>query len=376
MGDISAESNGAVGGVSPRVSGITKGYWSAGPGLLAKASAVKEAIVLVGSACGFVGSVASLLWNAARSAGAPSAPSLNLVEAAELFADRYLPWLTACEGAFILLLWVFLSRRPSELADEDILRMVRQADMKPEKIGDATRDARKFRLYYECLLGSWMLFYFVLWLAHARYGHPVDGAHVRLHLLLTGANVASAVCLAQCYLTLGGHARFGPRARVRGAEDGAAHELGAREKAPIAIGLIVVALAFIASTGTFEAYLTSDQVAKLFGFASGLGNAVAMGLLAGRIASPALGGGPFMAMGLQLYAAIQPVFGLFLDEPLTEFLSIAVAIPLKGIMFWILSRAIRDGSLVCLLYAARGRQREDCAIHQTAAAAQGSTVGP
>jgi hypothetical protein len=373
MGDISAETTGPV-GPSPRVSGIPQGYWPAASGLLARAAAVKEAILLVGSACGFLASVASLLWNAARSTAIAPTPGNNLVDAAELFADRYLPWLTAAEGGFILLLWVFLSRRPPDLADDDILRMVRHAEMKPEKIGEASRDARKFRLYYECLLGSWMVFYFVLWMAHARYGHPADGMHVRMHLLLTGANVASAVCLAQCYLALGGHARFEARARFRGADDPPPHELGAREKAPIAIGVLVVALALVASTGTFGEYLTSDEVAKLFGFASGLGNAVAMGLLAGRIASPVLGGGPFMAMGLQLYAAIQPVFGLFLDEPLTEFLCIAVAIPLKGIMFWILSRAIRDGSLVCLLYAARVRQREDGAIRQSAG--RGSTAAP
>jgi hypothetical protein len=345
--------------------------------LWTRAAQVKEAVLLISSAVAFLGSVGSLLWKAVIKAADPSEADWNLPKAARVLADQNLAWLAAVECGFILVLWVLVSSRRIPSGEDPLLPILVRAKVSSEALTEAIRDAHKFRQAYQGLLLSWMALYLLLWLAHARYGQFADDSpeHQRLHLATMAANVASAVSLAVCYLALGGHSRYAASARRerQPSEMATDKEWGPREKAPIAVGLAIVVIAFVTYSappgGVIRHFFTIHQVSEGFGFASGLANAIAMGLLAGRISSAALGGGPLMAMGLQLYAGIQPVFGIFLDEPLAEFLTIAVAIPLKVTMFWILSRALRDGSLVCLLCASRARQDQDLTIHRSVRAA-------
>lgn len=354
---MSEGTNGALGreGRRPEPQGREEtSRWVPFERALSTAGKIKEGAVLVSSAFGFVVFIGHLLWTAIQ----PGAHVLvaNLTSTATENLSR----LAAVEGGFILVLWVLLSHEADDKKLDQLLHEARLAGgTLPEKsaLAEAKQDADRFRFCFEWLLGSWMVLYAVLWIAHKWFeGFDHDSRpHQAIHLSLMAVNTASAVCLALGYQALGGHLRFGLEGQPRA--------MGPAQKWPIAVGVAFLAATVALYSGN---YLDRDQSSKLLGFASGLGNAVAMGLLAGRISSPALGGTRVMGMGLHLYAAIQPVFGLVLDEPLVEFLAISIAIPLKAIMFWILSRAIGDGSLVALLLTTRARQREDGRIRKAA----------
>jgi hypothetical protein len=335
-------------------------------GWVATGGNLKEAAALFTAALGALGTVGHLTWRLA--AAGPE----KLAERAEQAAKDSLQWLPLATALFILFMWVALSRRPAKGAEAQVRGLLSGIGSDAGEVARASREAHRFRTYFEFLLGSWVALYSVLWVAHARYrDQTMEGTvHERLHLGSIAANVASIVCLVLCYQAVGGYSRFwSPLKQQEPPESrgGTDREMGPREKLPIAVGVLVVLLAVAARRGLVAPWVSPENTSLVVGFASGLGNAIAMGLLAGRVASPALGGGAAMAVALHLYAAIQPAFGLFLDHVVVEFFAICLALPLKAILFWIVSRSIRDGSLVALIALTRTRQLQDGMVRGEAA---------
>ncbi len=301
--------------------------WRQVDGSIARAQQIKELVVLGGSVLSLLSWLGGLLWGPL---GRGWNETWNLAEETRKVALPHVGELAVFEAIFISMMWLFLARLPAG------------AIPGPASLDPAVRQAHRFRVRYEALLGAWILLYVVLAGAHHFAPDVMSPLHELSHLLLTVTNFVSAVCLTLAYQALSERPRRSDSVR----------EMGLAEKGAITAGVtFVLAAAFFffdSSDGVLKQHVHPDQGWKLFGFASGLYSAVALGLFASRIFSAGLGG-VLVAAGLQMYAAIQPLFGCFLDSPLIEFVAIAFAIPLKAIMFWVISRAIGDGSLTALL---------------------------
>src|SRR5260370_25391133 len=230
--------------------------------LFAKATQVKEALVLIGSVASFVGGVVTLLWQAVGKAlTVPVSPDQKrdaLTVAAEAFAGDHLLGLAVLEAVIILVMWVALASSPSEEKVKSVLAAAGLAD----EGGNSARNAANFRKRYEWLLWSWIALYLTLSLAHYVLKGVAEYSlrHVILHIVLTAENSLSAVFLVVMYQALGGHSHAAPR-----------QELGRGEKAAMAGGLLLIATAIawalVPQDDPMHRYLSAESGWRLFGFA-------------------------------------------------------------------------------------------------------------
>lgn len=120
----------------------------------------------------------------------------------------------------------------------------------------------------------------------------------------------------------------------------------------------LLALELAAATGP----LHWEGAQRLFALASGLGQGIALALLAGRLDDPQVGAPSASILGLYTYACIQGTYAMFPDDSLVEHVLTVSALPLKCLLYLVVAWTAESGILWYFL--ARMRAADEVLIRQ------------
>ncbi|HKQ98277.1 MAG TPA: hypothetical protein VJV75_10410, partial [Candidatus Polarisedimenticolia bacterium] len=222
----------------------------------------------------------------------------------------------------------------------------REFEGAPPRVRIATIAARQFAARFRLAWGFWAAFY--LWFAATAF----FALHRAGWPILNALQNAGTLCLAACYVVL--TRRTVPR------PESWPDERPRRWTPALAGSLVVAVLLAVELVLAFRGDGTG--AARFFALLSGLGQGIALALLAGRLDDPRVGAPAGSILALYTYACIQGTYALFPADAVLEHLLTVTALPLKCLLCLVVAWC--SESAILSYYVARLRAADEVLLER------------